>query len=69
MRRIEGRFGIQMDSLCRFNAKFVPRWVPRFLIHRSPAHLPAIGLAALRAEGFLPFDQGRAAETSPTGSR
>jgi lysyl-tRNA synthetase class 2 len=67
MRRMEGRFGIQMDSLRRFNAKFGPRWVPRYLIYTSPAHLPAIGLAALSAEGFLPFDRGRAAETSATG--
>ena len=66
MRRMGGRFGIQMDSLRRFNTKFGPRWVPCFLIYRSPAHLPAIGLAALSAEGFLPFDHGRAAETSPT---
>jgi lysylphosphatidylglycerol synthetase-like protein (DUF2156 family) len=67
MRRMEGRFGIQMDSLRRFNAKFGPRWIPRYLAYRSPAHLPAIGLAALSAEGFLPFDHSRAAETSAVG--
>lgn len=42
-------------SLYRFSAKFEPRWVPRYLAYRSAADLGAIGLAALRAEGFLPF--------------
>jgi lysyl-tRNA synthetase class 2 len=41
-------------SLYRFSAKFEPRWVPRYLAYRSTADLGAIGLAALRAEGFLP---------------
>jgi lysyl-tRNA synthetase class 2 len=59
LRGMEGRFGIQMDSLRRFNAKFCPRWVPRYLVYRSTRDLPAIGLAALSAEGFLPFDAAR----------
>jgi len=59
LRRMEGHFGIQMDSLRRFNAKFQPRWVPRYLIYPSRSQLPAIGLAVLSAEGFLPFDEGR----------
>jgi lysyl-tRNA synthetase class 2 len=42
-------------SLYRFSAKFEPRWVPRYLAYRSAADHGAIGLAALRAEGFLPF--------------
>jgi lysyl-tRNA synthetase class 2 len=60
LHRMEGHFGIQMDSLRRFNAKFQPRWVPRYLIYPSRSQLPAIGLAVLSAEGFLPFDEGRA---------
>lgn len=59
VRRMEGRFGLQLDSLRRFNAKFAPRWVPRYIVYRNVADLPAIGLAALSAEGFLPFDAGR----------
>ena len=59
LRGMEGRFGIQMDTLRRFNAKFCPRWVPRYLVYRSTRDLPAIGLAALSAEGFLPFDAAR----------
>jgi lysyl-tRNA synthetase class 2 len=58
-RRLDGHFGIQMESLRRFNAKFQPAWVPRCLIYRSFADLPAIGLAILSAEGFLPLDRGR----------
>ncbi len=59
LRRLEGRFGVQMDSLRRFNAKFQPRWVPRHVVYRAAADLPAVGFAALSAEGFLPFDRGR----------
>jgi len=56
IRRFEGKFGVQLDTLRRFNAKFLPRWVPRYVVYRSPADIPAIGLAAYSAEGFLPFD-------------
>ncbi|MFC5748242.1 phosphatidylglycerol lysyltransferase domain-containing protein [Actinomadura rugatobispora] len=66
LRRGEGRFGMQVDSLRRFNAKFHPQWNSRYLVYRSRADLPAIGLAALSAEGFLPFDPGR---RPPDGSR
>lgn len=59
IQRLEGRFGIQMDTLRRFNAKFQPVWVPRHLVYRAGGDLPAIGLAALSAEGFLPFDRAR----------
>jgi lysyl-tRNA synthetase class 2 len=56
LRRMEGRNGIQMDTLRRFDAKFAVRWVPRYLIYRSAWDLPMIGLAALSAEGLLPFN-------------
>jgi lysyl-tRNA synthetase, class II len=62
VQRLEGRFGVQMDSLRRFNAKFLPRWEPRHLVFDRVADLPAVGLAALNAEGFLPFDRGRQAD-------
>jgi lysyl-tRNA synthetase class 2 len=44
----------QIESLYRFNAKFFPRWEPRYLLYQSSAALPAVGLAALLAEGQLP---------------
>ncbi|MFB7993878.1 phosphatidylglycerol lysyltransferase domain-containing protein [Streptomyces sp. NPDC056002] len=43
----------QIESLYRFNAKFRPRWEPRFVVYRSPRDLPRIGFAAMRAEGFV----------------
>ncbi|MDL5202981.1 phosphatidylglycerol lysyltransferase domain-containing protein [Streptomyces sp. ALI-76-A] len=43
----------QIESLYRFNAKFRPRWEPRFVVYRASGDLPRIGLAALQAEGFV----------------
>ena len=45
----------QADSLYRFNAKFHPRWAPRYLIYRSATELPRVGLAYLDAESFVPW--------------
>ncbi len=59
LRRVDGTLGIQIDTLRRFNAKFAPRWVRRHLVYRGAADIPAIGLATLSAEGFLPFDRRR----------
>jgi lysyl-tRNA synthetase class 2 len=44
----------QIESLYRFNAKFFPRWEPRFLLYEGTFGLPRAGLAALRLEGQLP---------------
>ncbi|MBV9935958.1 MAG: DUF2156 domain-containing protein [Actinobacteria bacterium] len=49
----------KVASLYRFAAKFEPRWEARYIAYRSSADIPAIGLAALTAEGFLPFDPER----------
>jgi lysyl-tRNA synthetase class 2 len=42
----------QIDTLYRFNAKFQPQWVPRFLVFPAMRDLPRVGLAALEAEGL-----------------
>jgi len=43
----------QIESLYKFNAKFCPDWVPRFVVFPSTRDAPRIGLAALEAEAFL----------------
>lgn len=43
----------QIESLYKFNAKFRPRWEPRFVVFRNTGDLPRIGFAAMQAEGFV----------------
>ncbi|USX53970.1 bifunctional lysylphosphatidylglycerol flippase/synthetase MprF [Lentzea sp. HUAS12] len=68
LQHLDGALGLQIDTLRVFNAKFAPRWVPRYLAYRSTGDLPAVGLAALAAEGFLPLDPARLApaDAAPT---
>jgi lysyl-tRNA synthetase, class II len=55
----------QIESLYRFNAKFFPRWEPRFLVYEGALGLPRAGIAALWAEGQLP--KPRIGRPSPAG--
>jgi lysyl-tRNA synthetase class 2 len=43
----------QIESLYKFNAKFRPEWVPRFLVFPNSRDLPRIGFAIMQAEGFV----------------
>ncbi|GAA4542551.1 phosphatidylglycerol lysyltransferase domain-containing protein [Amycolatopsis samaneae] len=43
---------IQIESLYRFNAKFQPRWAPRYLVYPAVRELPRVGIAAFEAEGL-----------------
>jgi lysyl-tRNA synthetase, class II len=43
----------QIESLYKFNAKFAPEWVPRFMVFTSTSDAIRVGLAALQAEAFL----------------
>jgi lysyl-tRNA synthetase class 2 len=51
-RRADALF--QIESLYRFNAKFFPRWEPRYGMYETLARLPRVALAALWLEGHLP---------------
>jgi len=45
----------QLDNLLQFNRKFFPRWNPRFVVYERRLDLPRVGIAALAAEAYLPF--------------
>jgi lysyl-tRNA synthetase class 2 len=53
LRALKGWF--QLDSLLVFNRKFFPEWEPRFVVYERRLDLPRVGLAALAAEAYLPF--------------
>jgi lysyl-tRNA synthetase, class II len=44
----------QIESLYKFNAKFAPRWEPRYLVFETLRTLPRVGLAAMAVEGQRP---------------
>jgi lysyl-tRNA synthetase class 2 len=44
----------QIERLYRFNAKFFPRWEPRYVMFERLAALPRVALASLWLEGQLP---------------
>jgi lysyl-tRNA synthetase class 2 len=55
----------QIESLYRFNAKFSPRWEPRYLVYQRARRLARVGLAALWVEGQLPKPGLRPAPVRP----
>lgn len=44
----------QMESLYRFNSKFLPEWRPRFVIFPGVGNLLRVGYAILKIEAFIP---------------
>jgi lysyl-tRNA synthetase class 2 len=57
----------QIESLYRFNAKFFPRWEPRYLVCEGLLGLPRASLAAAWAEGQLPKPSLKLPRASRTG--
>ena len=49
----------QIESLYRFNAKFQPDWLPRFVVYPGAGDLPRIAMAALEAEAFIVWPHPR----------
>jgi lysyl-tRNA synthetase, class II len=54
---LKGHF--QLDNRLAFNRKFFPRWERRFVVYERRRDLPRVGIAALAAEAYLPFQSRR----------
>ncbi len=54
---LKGHF--QLDNLLAFNRKFFPQWERRFVVYERRRDLPRVGVAALAAEAYLPFQGDR----------
>ena len=68
--RLKGTMSLQLDNLLRFNAQFSPDWVPRYVILQAWGDLPRVAVAAMAAEGYLPYAtlvRGRGWEPAPAG--
>jgi len=48
--RLSGVF--QIESLWRFNAKYEPNWLPRYIVYDSPEHFAPTVVSILRAESL-----------------
>ena len=59
----------QIESLYRFNAKFFPRWEPRYLVYEGTFGLPRASIAAMWAEGQLSKPACRAASSTRRARR
>ncbi len=43
---------LQIETLWRFNAKYGPEWLPRYVVYDAAEHLVPVVLAILRAESL-----------------
>ena len=43
---------LQIETLWKFNAKYVPEWLPRYVVYDTAEHLVPVVLAILRAESL-----------------
>ncbi len=54
-RAVQSALGLQLDNLQRFNRQFGPDFHPRYLVLDRFTDLPRVVVAAMAAEGHLPF--------------
>jgi len=70
--RLKRVLPLQLDNLLRFNQQFCPESVPRYLVVEKWADVPAVVVAAMAAEGYLPRSglvRGRDWRVPPPGVR
>jgi lysylphosphatidylglycerol synthetase-like protein (DUF2156 family) len=62
---------LPIETLVRFNAKYGPEWLPRYVVYPSAEYLPPVLLAILRAESLdeVPVIGPLAAAVRPGGRR
>lgn len=53
--RLKKVLDLQLDNLLRFNGQFAPDWLPRYVILHAWADVPRVAMAAMAAEGYLPY--------------
>jgi lysyl-tRNA synthetase class 2 len=51
LRALAGRF--QLDRLRTYNEKFLPEWLPRYVVYPSSRALPRVLVAAMLAEAYI----------------
>lgn len=54
---LKAGLSLQLDNLHRFNRQFSPDLQPRFVVYEHRTDLPLVAVAAMAAEGYLPFSE------------
>jgi lysyl-tRNA synthetase, class II len=53
--RLKRVLSLQLDNLLLFNRHFSPGWQPRYVVVEHRTGLPRVAIAAMAAEGYLPW--------------